>query len=353
MPPIMGAVAFIMSDVTGIPYLEICLAALIPAIFYYVSLFAFISAQAKKSGLSAATSTSSSPLNTAEKLNSLPFIIPLGMIVILMVNGSSPALAGGWALIMAIFIGFLVQPSILKQPHKLWQIVVNGAKSCAIITIAVAAVGIIIAVMNNTGLGLQFAQAIENIAAGNLLLSLILMALGCLVLGMGMPTVPAYLIIILVMGPAVEALGVETIAAHLFVVYYAVLSAVTPPVALAAFAAAPIAQANPLSVSVTSLRLAIIGFIIPFAFIFHPSLLLVNQHFELIELFIALFFTSLSVRLIYASFECDTAIRWLYAAAGIISIYPNQWCQLLAIATAIFVTFSEHQRKRTLNKHYT
>jgi len=254
MPPIMGAVAFIMADVTGISYLNICLAALIPALFYYGSLFAFISTEAKRLGMRPQTEDAVITLTLKEKLKCLPFLVPLILIIVLMVQGSSPAMAGFWALISATVLGLVIEPHLLRQPKRLLGMVVNGAKSCATITIAVASVGIIIAVMNNTGLGLRFAEAIQIVGEGNLFLSLVLMAIGCLVLGMGMPTVPAYLIIILVMGPAVTALGVDTIAAHLFVVYYAVLSSVTPPVALAAFAAAPIAKANPLALSVTALR---------------------------------------------------------------------------------------------------
>lgn len=229
MPPIMGAVAFIMADVTGISYLNITLAALIPAIFYYASLFTFISTEAKRLGMKAQSKAAVEPLTRLEKLKGLSFVVPLGLIIVLMVRGSSPAQAGFWALIAAGVLGLAVDPKLLKKPGQLWQMVASGAKSSATIMVAVAAVGIIIAVMNATGLGLRFSEAIQLVAGDSLFVSLLLMAAGCLVLGMGMPTVPAYLVIILVMGPAVQALGVELIAAHLFVVYYAVLSAVTPP----------------------------------------------------------------------------------------------------------------------------
>lgn len=337
MPPIMGAVAFIMADVTGISYLNICLAALIPAFFYYASLFAFISCEANRLGMSSKKDEATIPLTTQEKLKCLPFVIPLGLIVVLMINGSSPALAGFWAVIAASVLGLIIEPQLLREPNRLWQMVVNGAKSASTITVAVAAVGIIIAVMNNTGLGLRFAEAIQIVGEGSLFISLIMMALGCLVLGMGMPTVPAYLIIILVMGPAVEALGVDTIAAHLFVVYYAVLSSVTPPVALAAFAAAPIAQANPIKVSITSLRLAIIGFLIPFAFVYQPSLLLITDSFSIGSLVIALVTTVSAIYLISACFSTKEAIRWLYLATGFAAISPFIMAQSAAVALVIFL----------------
>ncbi|MBV0934265.1 TRAP transporter permease [Marinobacterium weihaiense] len=332
MPPIMGAVAFIMADVTGISYLNITLAALIPAIFYYASLFTFISTEAKRLGMKAQGKDAVEPLTRLEKLKGLAFVVPLGLIIVLMVQGSSPAQAGFWALIAAAALGVAVDPGLLKKPAQLWQMVVNGAKSAATIMVAVAAVGIIIAVMNATGLGLRFSEAIQMVAGDSLFVSLLLMAGGCLVLGMGMPTVPAYLVIILVMGPAVQALGVELIAAHLFVVYYAVLSAVTPPVALAAFAAAPIAQANPLRVSVTSLRLAVIGFLIPFAFVYQPSMLLINDSFSWGGLAMALLTTTAAILLVAAAFSARGLKQGLYLLAGFAVIAPLWWVQLLALA---------------------
>ena len=348
MPPIMGAVAFIMADVTGISYLNICLAALIPALFYYGSLFAFISTEAKRLGMRPQTEDAVITLTLKEKLKCLPFLVPLILIIVLMVQGSSPAMAGFWALISATVLGLVIEPHLLRQPKRLLGMVVNGAKSCATITIAVASVGIIIAVMNNTGLGLRFAEAIQIVGEGNLFLSLVLMAIGCLVLGMGMPTVPAYLIIILVMGPAVTALGVDTIAAHLFVVYYAVLSSVTPPVALAAFAAAPIAKANPLALSVTALRLATIGFLIPFAFVYQPSLLLIVDSFSIVGLAIALLTTSAAIVLISSGFASKNWRCLLLIVVGIGTISPFWWLQSIGVITALFLFIKMRKEKHLI-----
>ena len=284
-------------------------------------------------------------LTLKDKLKCLPFLIPLILIIVLMVQGSSPAMAGFWALISATLLGLIIEPDLLRQPKRLLGMVVNGAKSCATITIAVASVGIIIAVMNNTGLGLRFAEAIQVVGEGNLFLSLVLMAIGCLVLGMGMPTVPAYLIIILVMGPAVTALGVDTIAAHLFVVYYAVLSSVTPPVALAAFAAAPIAKANPLALSVTALRLATIGFLIPFAFVYQPSLLLIVDSFSIVGLVIALLTTSAAIVLIASGFASKGWLRLLLVIVGIGTILPFWWIQSVGGITALFLLIKARKEK--------
>ncbi|MEN8935018.1 MAG: TRAP transporter large permease subunit, partial [Planktotalea arctica] len=142
------------------------------------------------------------------------------------------------------------------------------------LVVIVGAVGIVIGVLNLTGVGLRFASLLSSLAEDQLILSLILMAIACLLLGMGMPTVPAYLIIVLVMGPSLQKLGVPIVHTHMFVLYFGVLSAITPPVALAAFAAAPIAGSSPMATALEASRLALPGFVIPFAFIYKPALLL-------------------------------------------------------------------------------
>ena len=156
-----------------------------------------------------------------------------------------------------------------------WDIAVKAGVACASILVAVGCIGIILGVMNLTGIGLSFASMISSLSEDSLLWSLIITAFACLVLGMGMPTLPAYIIIVLVLGPVVTKLGADLIAVHMFVLYFGVLSAITPPVAIGAFAAAPIAGSNPMRTAFVSVRLAIVGFIIPFIFIYEPSLLLV------------------------------------------------------------------------------
>src|SRR5690606_23259055 len=148
---------------------------------------------------------------------------------------------------------------------------VAGQQSARIV-IAVASIGIVIGVMNMTGLGLRFATVVQALAGDHLFLALLLTALASLVLGLGLPTVPAYLVIVIVMGPAISALGDASIlTVHLFVVYFAVLSAVTPPVAIAAFAAAPIAGASPIAIGIDAIRLSMVGFVIPFLIVEAPS----------------------------------------------------------------------------------
>ncbi|HSH57549.1 MAG TPA: TRAP transporter fused permease subunit [Halomonas sp.] len=333
MPPIMGAVAFIMADLTGIPYLYICLAALIPALLYYGSLFACISVEAKRQGIERPDRSLLPRMVARDWLMLSVFLVPLGMIVGMLIRGSSPAMAGFWAIVAALVLGLALN----RQARSLTALraaVVGAANASAQVLVAVAAVGIVVGVMNLTGLGLRFASAAQALSDGSLLMSLIVMAMACLMLGMGMPTVPAYLIIILVMGPAVEALGVPTVAAHMFVVYFAVMSAITPPVALAGYAAASIADANPMGISVTAARLALMGFLVPFAFVYSPSLLLIAD-FSIVEFSWAML--RLAAAMWMLALFAGRGARWAAAgmAGAILLVLPGLLLQLAVLAMAV------------------
>lgn len=275
MPPIMGAVAFIMADVTGIPYLTICLAALLPAIFYYGALFVAVHVEAVARGVKPIPRSALPKLTAQDWRMSLCFVLPLVLMLAIMMSGRSPALAGFAAVIAVVVLGLILNPEVRRKPLLIAEGLRQAGIASAQILVAVGSIGIVIGVMNMTGLGLRFAGLIQSAAGTSLLFSLVLMMLGSLVLGMGMPTVPAYLIVVLVMGPAIERMGVPTLIAHLFVVYFGVLSAITPPVAIAAFAAAPIAKANPVAIGASATRLALVGFLIPFVMVYNPSLTLV------------------------------------------------------------------------------
>ena len=286
IPPVMGAVAFMLAQLTSTPYLLVCVAALVPAAAYVSALFLAVWLEARRSGIGSTAPEDMPVLNRRDAVESLMFIIPILTVIAILMMGRSPAMAGFGATVTALALGFL-NPEVRKNPWRLVEALAKGGISGARIMIAVGAIGIVVAGMNLTGLGLNFAQAVGSLGSQNLFLSLILTALACLALGMGMPTLPAYLIIVLVMGPALSAMGAPRIAVHMFVLYYAVLSAITPPVALAAFAAAPIADANPMKIGVVALRLTIVGFIVPFLFVLNPSLLLI-ENFDIADFTIGL-----------------------------------------------------------------
>ena len=298
MPPVMGVVAFLMADMTGIPYVQIILAALIPALLYYGSLFVSVYLEARRLGISAtplteaAVSDSDTPaaaqkLTRQDWIGSLAFWLPLGFLVFSLIAGRSAQNAGFMATIAAVVMSLIVFPTF-RSPKKWLEALLSAGYTSAQIMVIVAAIGFVIGTVNMTGIGLRFAEAILSASGDNLLFSLILVMLGCIVLGMGVPTGAAYLIIAVILGPSLQKLGLPMVAAHLFIVYFGVMSAVTPPVALAAFAAAPIAGARPMETGFEALRMSVAGFIIPFVFCFHTDLLIILDDFSLTGLIWAL-----------------------------------------------------------------
>lgn len=275
MPPVMGVVAFIMADVTGIPYLKIVVAALIPAILYYASLFIVVLIESRKQGIGATPPEKRETLTRQDWIASLAFWIPLCVIIAVLLTGRTPQNAGFYALCVASALCLILFPRF-RHPSAWWQALVSAGKTAANLMIIVTSVGVVIGIVNMSGIGLEFADAIRAASGGSLLVALFLVMAGCIVMGMGVPSVTAYLILALVMGPALEGLGISKIAAHMFMLYFGVLSVITPPVALAAFAAAPIAGAKPMETGVEAVRLAIAGFIIPFIFVYHPDILIID-----------------------------------------------------------------------------
>ncbi|MDD7972696.1 TRAP transporter permease [Roseinatronobacter alkalisoli] len=352
MPPIMGAVAFIMADVTGIPYLTICLAALLPALFYYASLFLSVHMEALRRGIKPVPRADLPRLTPHDWRMSLCLVLPLALMMALMISGRSPALAGFWAVFAVVALGVVMNPEVRRKPLMLLKGLHQGGLASAQILIAVGAIGIVIGVMNMTGLGLRFAGLIQSAASGSLFLSLVLMMLGALVLGMGMPTVPAYLIVVLVMGPAIERLGVPTLIAHMFVVYFAVLSAITPPVAIAAFAAAPIARANPVAIGIDATRLALIGFIIPFVLVYNPSLTLVidvtpeGLIWVCLRLGLALWMFTTG----FAGFggrPIGMPIRLVRLALGVGLLVPDIWIETAAVVLTLMLVWLDWRAFRS------
>ena len=275
MPPVMGAVAFVMADVTGISYLLIIAAALVPAMFYYASLFVAVWVEAKKNNIEAIPKEQRQKISKEDWKLSLMFFVPVLVIIGVLFSGRSPASAGLWATGAGAVMGFLLNPELRRRPMIYIDALSKGGEQCGRIMVAVAAIGIIVGIMNLTGLGIRFSNMILAFSGESLFIALFLVAMACMVLGMGLPTIPAYLIIVLIMGAAIENLGVPKILVHLFVLYYGVLSAITPPVAIAAYAAAPIAKSNPMTTALQAIKLSFVGFIVPFVFIYNPSLTLV------------------------------------------------------------------------------
>ena len=351
MPPVMGAVAFIMADVTGIPYLQICLAALVPALFYYGSLFTAVTVQANKQKIPTIAKEDRPNITRFDWAMSLCFILPIITIVYMLLRGYSAAMAGFWATIIATIIGWLIlwandvrqlqAETRENNPREFWlritsakivlrllHIFARAGQACASILVAVGLVGIIIGVFNMTGLGLRFSNFVLDLAGSNLIIALVLMMLGSLILGMGVPTVPAYLMIVLVMGPAIQGLGLPMIAVHLFAVYFACLSFITPPVAIGAIVAAPIAQANPMATAMSAVKVAFVGFIIPYVFVFNTDLLIIVEDFSFLAFLWAV------LRMLLAIWLIETGLL----AFGLVRIQPLLQVLRIVIGLALIAT---------------
>jgi len=268
MPPIMGAGAFILATWTNIPYVEVALAAAIPALLYYVALLMAIHFQANKMKLPPGTTHLD-----RETLSRLHLLLPIGVIVVLLVLGRSPMRAAFWGVIVAAVVTLGRKQTRLTL-GQVGNTLVDAAKGTVQVAAACAAAGIVVGVVSLTGIGLRMSEFIITLSGGHLPVALVLTAMGSILLGMGLPPAAAYVVLAALGAPALTELGVPLLAAHLFIFYFGCLSNVTPPVALAAYAASGIAGAPPLRTAFTALSLASAGFLVPFMFVYGPALLL-------------------------------------------------------------------------------
>ena len=275
VPPVMGTAAFIMAEILGITYAKVCIAAIIPSALYYVAAYFMIDFYSAKNNLLGV------PRDQLPRFGKLIvekgyLLIPLiVLIVCLMVLQMSPFRAVMWATLVLILLSWLKEETRLNVA-KIWRSLAIGPQSAIEIVSTCACAGIIIGVISLTGLGGKFAMIIITYSAGNLLLSLFFTMVITLILGMGLPTTASYCIAASMLAPAVIKMGVPPLAAHLFVFYFACLSALTPPVAVAAYAAAAIARAPAWNVGWVSTKFAIAAFIIPFMFVYGNELIMMG-----------------------------------------------------------------------------
>jgi TRAP transporter 4TM/12TM fusion protein len=275
MPPVMGAGAFILATWTSIPYVEVALAALIPALLYYGALLMAIHFRAAKVGIAPMAPGIREPV-----LNRLHLLIPLVIIVSMLAMGRSPMRAAFWGVASAAALALLRRDT---RPgfRALEAIVMKAAAGTVQVAAACAAAGIVVGIATLTGIGLRMSELIITLSGGHLLPALGLTALGSIVLGMGLPTTAAYVVLAALGAPALVELGVPLLAAHLFIFYFGCISNVTPPVSLAAYAAAGVAGSDPLQTSFSGVSLAVAGFLVPFSFVYGPPLLLVGSPLEI------------------------------------------------------------------------
>ena len=276
MPPIMGAAAFVMAEFLAVTYLQVTIWALIPAILYYVAVFFAVHFEAKRVGLLGLPRSEIPRFGQVMRERGHLFI-PLAIILGGLIAGySAPycALAGTLACIPVAMLRKSTREGI--GWHTIWESLEEGAKNAIAIALACACAGIVIGVITLTGAAINFTALVVGMSREMLLLALILTMLAGIVLGMGMPTTPAYIVMVSLLVPALIKLGAPVPAAHMFAFYFAILSAITPPVALAVYAAAGLAKAGLWESGWAAVRVGAAGFIVPFMFVYEPALLMIN-----------------------------------------------------------------------------
>lgn len=274
LPPIMGASAFIMAETTGLPYSTIALAALLPAILYYLGVIAQVHFRAGRRDLKGMAKESLPQVKEVLKARG-HMLLPIVFLIYLLIQNVPVGYAAAYT------IGFTVVISMLRKETRMGfkdilGALEDGARQSLAVMAACAVVGIIIGVVSLTSFGTVMTSSIVTLGAGSLLLTLILTMLASMVLGMGLPSIPAYIITATMAAPALAGFDVPILAAHMFVFYFGVFANITPPVCLAAFAGAGISGGDPMKTGYLSLKLALAGFIVPFMFIYNPAMLMID-----------------------------------------------------------------------------
>jgi TRAP transporter 4TM/12TM fusion protein len=340
MPPIMGAAAFVMAEFLGVSYGQVVIWALIPSVLYYLACFSAVHFEAKRRGLVGVPRSELPNLKLVMRERGHLFLPVLAILVVMYSGYSAPlaALAG----VAACFPVAALRKS--TRHYVTWQNVieacVDGARNALPVALACAAAGVVIAVVTLSGLGIVFTQFVIDLAQSYLLPALILTMLAGIVLGMGMPTTPAYIIMTALLVPAIVKFGVPVPAAHMFAFYFAILSAITPPVALAVYAAAGIAKSDLWKTGWAAVRIAATSFIVPYMFVYAPQLLMIG---DWPSIFWASFTAGIGVIIFAAGLHgyfLTHSSYWQSAVlvvAGFFLIDPNGYTDVLGAAMAAVV----------------
>jgi TRAP transporter 4TM/12TM fusion protein len=333
LPPVMGTAAFLMSDFTGIAYAEIVLAAVTTAVLYYVAVFYQVHARAVLDGLGGFAGAGR---RSGEVLRAgWWYLVPIAAMVWLVVSADRPVYGGGVAVVLLTAIALAVRRAPVPLARAVLAAAEDGARRAAPVGIACAVAGLVVGTLTITDLAGKFSSLLFGFAPGQLLALMLITAGVTLLLGMGMPTPAVYVLAAVLAAPAMVNLGVPVLAAHLFVVYFASMSAITPPVAVAAFAAASIAEADPIRIGLIACRLAVAAFVLPFCFVFRPALLLAG---ELSAVAWAVLATLAGVVALAAGFEgwlmrrLAPGQRAVLFAAGLMLVAPDWRADLAGLA---------------------
>ena len=349
MPPVMGAAAFLMAEFIGIPYIEIAKAAAIPACLYFLGIFIEVHFEAKRCGLKGMTREQIPRFMTVLKERGHLFV-PLIAIIYVLMEGFTPTYAALIGLGLSVAAGMLRKATRMSVPDIVNALEV-GARGALGVAIACATAGIIVGVVTLTGLGLKMANGLIDLAGGNLLFTMFFTMITSLILGMGVPTTANYVITATMAAPALVLLGVEKLAAHLFVFYFGIIADITPPVALAAYAGAGIAKANPFDTGVTATKLAIGAFIVPYIFVYNPAMVLIGTTpFLLTQNLVTACGGMFGLGAAMIGF-CLAPMSWLeriwFGIAGLMLIDPGAVTDVIGIAMLAVGLYLQYRKKAT------
>jgi TRAP transporter 4TM/12TM fusion protein len=337
MPPIMGAAAFLMAEILEIGYTEVVVAAIIPAVLYYVAVFVYADLEAAKKGIQPVPEELIPPLVRTLKEGwffILPFVV---LIYALFGMNRAPETAALWSGATVIVVNWLLgyKGERIKVREVIYAVRDTGVRGGSEIVIIGAMAGVIIGILGATGLGEALTQAMVTLGEDNLAALLALTAVICIILGMGMPTTAIYLLVSIIAAPPLVKLGINPLAAHMYVFYFGIVSLITPPVAIAAFVAANLAHANPMATAVTSVRLGWTALVVPVMFIMSPNLIMQGEPFDIVVAFITavagVWVTTCGIQGYFLR-DLSPLLRFAFMAGGIMLLIPNE-----AFETAIYV----------------
>jgi TRAP transporter 4TM/12TM fusion protein len=342
MPPVMGSVAFVMAEVIGIPYAQVAVAAFLPALLYFLALYFTIDFRARKTGLQGMSRSEIPPLWETVK-RGLPFFIPIIYLVLrLMLTAASISRVGLESIGLIILIGIL-NPANRMNLKMIAEALADGVEKGIMIVTTMASCGIMIGVFNLTGIGGKISSALMAFSDSSLIMTLLLVMILTVFLGLAMNISTAYLLTAVVAAPVMIKLGVTPLAAHMFILFYAAMATITPPVAVTAFAAASIAGEPPMKIGFMSMRMAIVAYVLPFIFVYWPALLL---QAPLAEIIIALLLGIAAVALIamglegwWFNKEMPMVSRLLVVIAGITLLTGNIYLIMASIAVIFLINY--------------
>ncbi|MBR5223416.1 MAG: TRAP transporter permease [Clostridia bacterium] len=352
MPPIMGAAAFLMAENIGVPYSNIVVRAILPAALYFLGVFITVHLEAKKEGLRGLTKEELPRFLPLLKQSYL--LLPLIILIALVSSGSrSIAYAAAIAIIAAIVVGLFNKENRIT-PKRIFEALAAGGQGMITVAVACGVAGIIAGVITSTGLAQDLMNGIVSLAGGQKIIALFLTMLACIVLGMGVPTTANYCIMAATCAPILIEMGIPMLAAHFFVFYFGIVADLTPPVALAAYAGAAIAQANPMKTAFTATKLAIGAFIVPYVFALSPEMLFINTVWhEVVLICISAIIGMFGVSAALEGYMI-TNMKWyeriISAAGGLLLIYPGLVTDVIGLGLVGLVLVAQIIRKNAHKK---